>query len=232
VNKCHQFEQRERAMIEDDLSREQDTELDYKIEAISPADAATFIRRYEYLGTVGRNRGRYGALNTAGELAAVAVFGSAAPMPAGTITLERGACAPWAHPHCASWFIPRAVRRAAQDHGWHTFIAFADPEAHEVGVVYQASNWKYLGQSPGRLVGGRPRLREYFTDGKVTITERAYRLRGLAVGDMDLLGWRRIFREPKHKYGWIEGTWTRDERGRLRGPRRSEIRALWAQMAP
>jgi hypothetical protein len=215
-------------MIEDDLSRDPDTRLDYSIEAITQKEAADFIRRFEYLGTAGRCHARYGARNAAGELAAVAIFGAAAPMPPHTITLERGACAPWAHPHTASWFIPKVIRRAAQDHRWHTFIAYADPEAGEVGTVYQASNWIYLGQTPSRLIGGKPRLREYFRQGDGPwITERAFRKRGHILADMDLLGWERVYRQPKHKYVWVEGTWING-----RGPRPSELKRLRAAFKP
>jgi hypothetical protein len=216
-------------MIEDDLTRDPDARLDYSIEAISQKEAADFIRRFEYLGTVGRCHARYGARNANGELAAVAIFGKPVPMPPHTITLERGACAPWAHRHCASWFIPRAVRLAAQQHGWHTFIAYADPEAGELGTVYQAAGWLYVGQTPHRLIGGKPRSREYFRlfgDGP-WITERAFRKRGFVLADMDLLGWERRYRAPKHKYVHVEGTWSAGS-----GPRRSELKMLRAAFKP
>jgi hypothetical protein len=202
---CFQFDRRELAWIEDDLTRDADTRLDYRIEAIGPNEAAAFIKRFEYLKTPGRNWASYAAINQQNELAAVAIFGRPIPMPPHTIVLERGACAPWAHPHCASWFIPKAVRRAAQDHGWHTFIAFADPEAGELGTIYKAANWLYLGQTPDRLIGGKPRLREYYRQGDGPwITERAFRKRGLVLADMDLLGWERAYRQPKHKYVQVE----------------------------
>ena len=97
--------------------RPQDTAIAYSVEAISAAEAADFIKRYEYLGTSGRNVAAYGARNAAGELAACAIFGTPSKMPAGVIVLERGACASWAHRHTGSWFIPRAVAAASRDHG-------------------------------------------------------------------------------------------------------------------
>ena len=40
--------------------------------------------------------------------------------------------------------------------------------------------------------------------------------------------WKRIEDAPKLKYVHVEGTWTKDERGRRRGPKPSEVRALRA----
>jgi hypothetical protein len=118
------------------------------------------------------------------------------------IVLERGACTLWSAPNTASWFIPKAVTMAAQDRGWQIFYAYADPAAGEVGTIYRACSWTYLGQgSPGR----RSRPREYYQrGGERPITERAFRKRGYILADMDLLGWRRIMVPPKHRYAHVE----------------------------
>jgi hypothetical protein len=98
--------------------RQQDTALDYTIEVIGAAEAKEFILRYEFLGTVGRPVARYGARNRQGELVAVALFARPAkPSKAGTIVLERGACAHFAHRHCASWFLRRVTALAHREHG-------------------------------------------------------------------------------------------------------------------
>jgi hypothetical protein len=229
--KCFQRTRIEHALIEDDLSRTTDAALDYTIEPISAKEAADFIRRYEYLGTPGRSWARYGARTKQGELAGVEIFGRPIPMADNEIVLERGGCTLWAQPHAASWLIPKVVTMAARDHGWTIFYAYADPAAGELGTIYQSCNWMYLGQgSPNRLIGGKPRLREYFTDGKVTITERRWRQMGYNVADADLLGWRRIMVPPKHRYAHVE-VWATDERGRLRHDKRAE-RALRATFKP
>ena len=46
--------------------------------------------------------------------------------------------------------ISRACKLAAADHGWKIFYAYADPKAGEIGTVYQAANWVYLGVGVGR----------------------------------------------------------------------------------
>jgi predicted nucleic acid-binding Zn ribbon protein len=195
--------------------RPQDTVIDYQIEAIGPEEAAAFIKRYEFLQTVGRSRARYGARNSSGELVGVAIFGTPSKLADGIIVLERGACAPWAHPHAASWFIPRAVKQAAADHGWKIFFAYCDPSAGEIGTVFQACNWIYTGQTPSRTINGAPRARDYFRgpDGRV-ISDKAFYKRGHSMDDVKSGAWQRVRKPAKHRYVWIEAP-TRQERRAL-----------------
>lgn len=198
--------------------RPPDASLDYCIKPIDAIAARKFILRYEWLGTVGNPVARYGAFNRRGELAAVALFGRTGGNEARSmcgpqyidkaICLERGACAHWAHPHTASWFIPRACKQASLDHGWKIFYAYSDPAAGEIGTVYQACNWLYLGQGIGRAKG---RGREYFrhlvdTDDE-WISEKALRTRrGLSIADALAQGWEREQRPAKHKYVFLLGS--------------------------
>ena len=198
--------------------RPPDKSLDYIVEAIEAEEAREFILRYESLGTIGRPIARYGARDWTGELAAVALFGKTGGNEArnmcgpdyieSAICLERGACAHWAHPHTASWFIPRACRMASANHGWRIFYAYSDPAAGEIGTVYQAAGWLYLGQGVGH---GKARPREYFrhlvdTDDK-WITDKALRVgRGISIADALAQGWERERRPAKHKYIHFVGT--------------------------
>jgi hypothetical protein len=192
------------------------------VEPISADEAKAFIVRYEWLKTIGRPLARYGARAKGGCLAAVALFGNAGATHAvpeayraQAITLQRGACAHWAHEHTASWFIPRACAMAARQHGWRIFVAYADESAGEIGTVYQAANWRYVGQSTTRRVRGKPRDRDHFRrigwpKGR-WISDRAfYSHKGLT---LDAPGWERATRPAKHKYVWIEAP--RQERREL-----------------
>ncbi len=106
---CHQRAVRNRESAAD--PQVQDATLDgYFVEPIGLVEAAAFILRFEYLGTVGHPLAMYGARDQLGALAAVALFGR--PTMTSTafdVVLERGACAPWAHPHAASWFLKSRV---------------------------------------------------------------------------------------------------------------------------
>ena len=62
------------------------------------------------------------------------------------ICLERGASVHWAHPHAASFLISRACKIMA-DYGYRIFYAYSDVEAGEIGTVYQACNWHYIGRA-------------------------------------------------------------------------------------
>jgi hypothetical protein len=118
--------------------------IDYTIETIGADEAAEFIRRYEWLGNVGRPAARYCARNEFNEVAAVAILSAPANIQAAglcraldpkkltdddraylatVVCLERGACAFWANRNTASWLIPRLLQRAHDEHGWKIFYA-------------------------------------------------------------------------------------------------------------
>jgi hypothetical protein len=71
----------------------------------------------------------------------------------------RGACVHWAHPHAASFLISRACAAAYRDFGWTVFFAYSDRMAGEIGTVYQACNWRYVGVGAGRGNGTTARWR-------------------------------------------------------------------------
>jgi len=194
------------------------------VRAIPIKDARPIIQRYEWLGTIGRAVAAYGLHTTDGELIGVALFGRPGSPEAGdlcgpdyrdrAICLERGACVHWAHPHAASFLISRACKLAAADHGWRIFYAYADPSAGELGTVYQACNWLYLGQNVGRRAGSGmrnividPNGREYST--------RGLRHRGWKIEDIKHWpGWRIEKRPAKRKYCQLIGS--RSELKKLR----------------
>ena len=100
------------------------------VSPVTRAQAKPIILRYEWLGTLGRAKVWYGLHAPDGELLGVVGFGGTAPrdLP-GSIILERGACVHWAPKNAASFLIRRAVRLAHREHGWTTFVAYADPDA-------------------------------------------------------------------------------------------------------
>jgi hypothetical protein len=104
------------------------------------------------------------------------------------ICLERGACAHFAHPHTASWFLSRVLQRAHDEHGWSTVYAYSDMEAGEIGTVYQACGWRNIGQGVGRnRTAGIARPRDYFRhrdwpEGK-WVSSRAFDRRRLKVNE-------------------------------------------------
>jgi hypothetical protein len=66
------------------------------------------------------------------------------------ICIERGACAWWAHEHSASKLIMYAVNWMASNTKYRIFFAYSDEDAGEIGTVYQACNFLFMGKSaPG-----------------------------------------------------------------------------------
>jgi hypothetical protein len=59
------------------------------------------------------------------------------------ILLNRGACVHWAHPHSASKLIRRSM--ALLPSRYEVVTATCDPAAGEIGTVYQASGFHYVG---------------------------------------------------------------------------------------
>ena len=213
ATKAHQRVIREREAATDE--REQLPNLrGCSVRPITRAEAKEVILRYEWLGTMGRAVATYGLVSACGDVIGAAVFGWPGAVQSRDICgrqhreqavcLERGACAHYAPPNGASFLIANAVRQAAADHGWRIFYAYADPEAGEIGTVYQACNWLYIGQGVGRSPG---RLREDWRlpDGS-ELSSRSLRHRDMRRADALAAGWTPVYKHPKHKYVHFEGT--------------------------
>jgi hypothetical protein len=199
-------------VVDGDWQEKQDTETPlgrfYEILPVTKAAGDAFILKYEHLQSIGHPRARYGAIDRLnGRLVALATFGSPAHTPKypNTIVLERGACHPLAHKDTASWFIPKAIKRASQDHGWKIFEAFTDEAAGERGVIYRACNFIYVGQSRGG------RAREKWCKGDVELDEKSAKHRGrrqigrdFTNAELESLGWQRVFKEASHKWVTVE----------------------------
>jgi len=101
-------------------------------------------------------------------------------------------------PHnAASFLISRACKMAAVDKGWRIFFAYADPEAAELGTMYQACNWLYIGNTAETENYEMP-------DGTI-LSERSLRHRKTTKRDVIDAGAETIVRAAKRKYVTFEG---------------------------
>ena len=63
--------------------------------------------------------------------------------------ISRGACISWAPKNLGSWLIMQSIRWMVNNTEFRYFTAYSDPEAKELGTIYQACNFYYLGQTSG-----------------------------------------------------------------------------------
>lgn len=63
--------------------------------------------------------------------------------------ISRGACISWAPKNLGSWLIMQSIRWMVKNTEFRYFTAYSDPEAKELGTIYQACNFIYLGQKFG-----------------------------------------------------------------------------------
>lgn len=129
-----------------------------ELREISRKEAESIILEYEWLGTMGMTHLHYGIFFD-NYIAGAICFGIFQAMEGYStyvgekyadkgIQLTRGACAHWAHPHSGSKLIGYGLREMKKK-GYKFVVAFSDPEAGEIGTLYQATNWHYLGAVSG-----------------------------------------------------------------------------------
>ena len=145
---------------------------------ITYRQAETIILPYEWLGTMGTTQMHYGIFFN-DILAGAICFGYFQAMQGYAtyigakyekkgIQLSRGACSHWAHEHSASKLIAYGLKEMNKK-GYKFCIAFSDPNAGEIGTVYQATNWYYLG-----FTNHSPHYDVYYKSGKLFMNDRDF----------------------------------------------------------
>ena len=220
VERCHQ------RLIRDEMSDKEPREAPqslsgFYVKEIDKSEAKPIILKYEWLGTMPKiTRFCYGLFSPEDEIHGVACFGMGNGTLAGNITtaeiakpicLERGACVHYSHPHAPSFLVANACRKVYEEKGFNVFYAYSDKEAGEIGTIYQACNWYYLGVSPGRASKYRYKYRNLFT-GEV-LSSRTVRSK-VKRGEFHEPAWEKIKDYGKGKYCWFEGS--RSEKKKLR----------------
>lgn len=218
---CHQRKIREAQALTD--PRPVMDNLDgVVVRQITREEAEAIIYQYEWLGTMPTvARAYYGMVTPDGEIIGACCFGVGGGSNARnicgpenrdvTICLERGACVHWAHPHAGSKLVAQACKLAHKEFGWKIFYAYSDEHAGEIGTIYQACNWRYLGRGVGRGNGNTSRSVFYDPNGKKITSKsmRAYVRREMncTIADawplLEFFGWTRDREMDKHKYATV-----------------------------
>lgn len=176
IGKCFQKIRREQ-------TKEEDITSGLFIENIAPKDFVLssellsiehtkFIERYEWLGNTGFNvkwvfcaryQGRLGGVVLMAEPTSYSTFGHDKE-----VLIQRGACASWAPRNLNSQLVMYGCRWMVYNTSKRLFVAYSDPDAGEIGTIYQACNFKYLGHFYGSKVlytlpSGKKVSSRYFT---------------------------------------------------------------------
>ena len=124
------------------------------------------------------------------------------------ITLARGCCLPWAHPHAGSKLISASIRLLPER--YKVVTASVDRAAGEIGTIYQACGFAYVGVMRS---GGRVLIRRH--DGSTLSGRQARRRFGTeAVSALRALGLDAVPVPRRARYFAFRGS--RAERRRLR----------------
>lgn len=116
-----------------------------------------FIVRHEWLGNLSQMTTHWFAAYHKDTLAGVILFNmpNAFSKMLGENTKElerlisRGACISWSPKNLASAFLMWCINWMAKNTQYRLFTAYSDPQAKEIGTIYQACNFYYLGKSSG-----------------------------------------------------------------------------------
>lgn len=167
---CYQYEIRlqnlERDLHDSGLNKNE-TEIlkvsDFEFKYVAKEDSVNcqkikeFIERHEWLGSMPHRPTHRFIATYKGFLTGVIVM--ATPNAFSNLLgkenrdleklISRGACISWSPKNLASALIMFSVRWMVKNTPYRFFTAYSDVEARELGTVYQASNFLYLGQNSG-----------------------------------------------------------------------------------
>jgi hypothetical protein len=226
--------------------------LSYEEKQASFAEVKSFIERHEWLAQMSHRPTHLFTARFEGLLCGVVVMDmpNAFSKIMGEEThkierlISRGACISYSPKNLASSLVMYAVRWMSKNTDYRLFTAYSDPEAKELGTIYQACNFYYLGQSFGAA-------RQYQIENGRWVSDRYFRCRSVykRLAKSANIGWdkswqdgdkvffskmpddiQRKLRElsrdymnrcenrdkmPKHKYAYVQGK-SKSETRRLR----------------
>lgn len=116
-----------------------------------------FIKRHEWLGTIPQYTTHWFTARYNGILAGVTLMSvpNAFSKLLGDDTekmerlISRGACISWSPKCLASAFLMWCIKWMVENTEYRLFTAYSDPDAKELGTIYQACNFYYLGKNSG-----------------------------------------------------------------------------------
>lgn len=123
-------------------------------------EAIDFIKRYEWLGDVSGFPMQWFTARYKGILGGVVIMSPpnafSKLLGEGTENIEalitRGASASWCPFNLGSKFVMWCIKWMVNNTPYRLFTCYSDPQAKEIGSIYQGLNFYYLGQASGTTV--------------------------------------------------------------------------------
>lgn len=191
-------------------------DLDLKKAVVRPVSrrvAEQIILKYEWLGTMAPTVYHYGIFFGAHCAGVCCVGGSNCTGGANNhefyrvqrdefLILARGACVHWSPPGANSKLVSWTCRLLAKEQRGKVMVAYSDTDAGEIGTIYQACNWLYIGKGSSTVQWIAPNGRVY--DAKYPSDLRARQgnkaPRSAYVQALLKAGWTTQNSNPKHRY--------------------------------
>lgn len=220
---CHQYEIRERHR-----NKAENTPPflmpDLKsavIRKVSFKEAQPIIVEHEWLGRMSATSWHYALYPDAetDQIAGVACIGGVNCTggsylhvtydltPQEIAVFARGTCVWWAHEHAGSYLIAQALKMLKKDAPHKKIVlAYSDPSAGEIGTVYQATNWYYLGRTKTTSYRYRsPCGEREFSDASIIVQAQKRGVTWKQVKQEYLdAGWVMVAQAKKHRYAYLQ----------------------------
>jgi hypothetical protein len=143
-------------------------------------EVRTFIERHEWLGRLSLYPTHFFTARYKGILAGVVIMDmpSAFSKILGEDTrklerlISRGACISWSPKNLASALIMFSIKWMVKNTRFRLFTAYSDSEAKELGTIYQACSFYYLGKKSGSGY-------QYKTEADRWVSDRYFRSRSV-----------------------------------------------------
>lgn len=193
--------------------------LDVKRAVVRPVSsslAKQIILKYEWLGTMSTTVLHYGIFY--GEYCAGVCCVGGSTVTGGAYThmlykvdrsalmvLARGACVHWAPIGTNSKLVAWTCKLVARDTNAKIMIAYSDTDAGEIGTIYQACNWVYVGRGSSTRQWVAPNGRVYDQKLPSDLRERQGNKlpRSTYVQELKRKGWYEQSSNPKHRYAYV-----------------------------
>jgi len=135
----------------------EDFEFKAETDKTSQQKLKQFIEKHEWLGNLSQYTTHWFSMTHKGRLAGVLLFNLpnafskllGEDTPSLERLISRGACISWSPKGLASSFIMKAIRWMVENTKFRLFTCYSDPNAKELGTVYQACGFYYLGKKSG-----------------------------------------------------------------------------------